>query len=190
VLCARTTRTSGIVEYCELDEERLNMQDDAGKLKFGAANICNHYFSVDFLQNVANNPMPYHIAKKKIPCFDGEKTAASPDVNGVKMEHFIFDCFDRAKNLTLWEVTREDEFGPVKNAEAPNATDTASSARKMLSDLHRRWIEKAGGKIDGDGLVEIDPLVSYGGEGLQQLKGKTIDAHENVDINEAFMKSL
>lgn len=57
-----------VAEYSELDAQRCNLRSDDGKLLFGAGNICNHYFSVPFLREVANSPLPYHIAKKKIPC--------------------------------------------------------------------------------------------------------------------------
>ena len=38
----------------------------------------------------------------------------------------------------------------------------------MLKALHRKWIEKEGITLEGEGDIEIDPLVSYNGEGLMQ----------------------
>jgi UDP-N-acetylglucosamine/UDP-N-acetylgalactosamine diphosphorylase len=43
----------------------------------------------------------------------------------------------------------------------------------------RRWISAAGAVVEdeGDGAgVEVSPLISYGGEGLKFLSGKSIKA--------------
>jgi UDP-N-acetylglucosamine pyrophosphorylase len=47
----------------------------------------------------------YHIAKKKIPYADdnGKRTDAK-EVNGWKMEQFIFDIFDSAERMVVFEV--------------------------------------------------------------------------------------
>ena len=79
----------------------------------------------------------------------------------------------------MWEVLREEEFSPLKNAEGAKK-DTPFTARQALYNLHRSFIEKAGGKIDypDDGsevVVEISPLISYDGEDLNHLvSGKSI----------------
>lgn len=75
----------------------------------------------------------------------------------------------------MWEVLREEEFSPLKNAEGAKK-DTPSTARQALYSLHRSFIEKAGGKIepadgddDSEAVIEISPLISYDGEGLNRL---------------------
>lgn len=42
-----------------------------GKLLFGAGNICNHFYSVEFLRNaISRMDSRYHLAYKKIACAD------------------------------------------------------------------------------------------------------------------------
>lgn len=73
--------------------------------------------------------------------------------------------FEEAKRFGLFETLREEEFAPLKNA---TGEDSPESARQMLRALHRRWVEKEGVKLEGEGEVEVDPLVSFNGEGLRQ----------------------
>mmetsp|Transcript_85863 Transcript_85863/g.228906 ORF Transcript_85863/g.228906 Transcript_85863/m.228906 type:complete len:162 (+) Transcript_85863:97-582(+) len=70
------------------------------------------------------------------------------------------------------QVLREDEFAPVKNAPGA-AADSPDTARKLLLDLGRRYVEAAGGKVEGGGGVEVSPLVSFSGEGLAELLAGT-----------------
>lgn len=180
---ARRGEKNVVVEYSELDETRKNMKDAKGKLLFGAGNICNHFFSVAFLKDTVCPKWSHqtHVAKKKIPYADPETgdTVKPSENNGVKMEGFIFDSFPLAGpgKLAILEVGR-DEFAPVKNPPTEK-NDTPDTARKILSDLHRKWVEAAGGTVSGpeDAVVEVSPLLSYSGEGLETAcKGKTFTA--------------
>ena len=48
-------------------------EEGPGRLLYDAGNICNHYFSYDFLERVCNkyaDTLTHHIAKKQIPCVD------------------------------------------------------------------------------------------------------------------------
>lgn len=93
-------------------------RDEDGQLTFRAGNICNHYFTVEFLEKVCSLELPYHVAKKKIPTVNDEGELIKPETpNGIKLEKFIFDVFAFAKNFALLEVDREDEFSPLKNSD-------------------------------------------------------------------------
>lgn len=174
-----------VVEYSEMDKETCERRDPAtGKLVFGAGNICNHYFSRAFLEDTVLPGMGdmYHVAHKKIPAAHGPsgETRKPSENNGIKLESFIFDVFPLSKKMVLFETSREEEFAPVKNAPG-TATDSPDTAREMISEQAKRWARAAGasrpgGEEGGDGggggggkqgLSEISPLVSYGGEGLQ-----------------------
>lgn len=168
-----------IIEYSELSEEMAKLEDGNGKLVYFGGSILNHIFKVSFLKRITSSlellRSKYHIAKKKVPYYsNGEKI--TPTVpNGVKFEMFYFDIFSLSAISAAIEVLRSEEFAPVKNA---NGVDSPESARKLLSDLHLRWIKKAGAILPSnipEGCVcEISPLVSVAGENLDFLSDKKI----------------
>ncbi|XP_053672528.1 UDP-N-acetylhexosamine pyrophosphorylase-like protein 1 [Anopheles nili] len=163
-----------VVEYSELSSETATQRNPCdGKLTFNAGNICNHFFTTEFLRRIAETQMPLHVAKKKIPFIDtvtGERV--KPTVpNGIKMEKFIFDVFPLAKQFVALEGRREEEFSALKNADSAGI-DCPASVRNDIYRLHRKWLINAGASeiIDaGDGSIdcEISPLLSYAGENLE-----------------------
>jgi UDP-N-acetylglucosamine/UDP-N-acetylgalactosamine diphosphorylase len=166
-----------VVEYSELSEEMAKQADGTGKLVYGAANICNHFYTVDFLAGVNDDVLTYHVAHKKIPYAGADgATVKSTDKNGIKLECFIFDAFPESKKMAVLEVDRAEEFSPVKNAPG-NPVDSPDSARGMISAASTRWIEAAGATVKNISgkIFEISPLVSYGGEGLESQKGVEIE---------------
>jgi UDP-N-acetylglucosamine/UDP-N-acetylgalactosamine diphosphorylase len=68
---------------------------------FNAGNICNHYFLLTFLQSICSQHLEglsHHIAKKKISFIDNKGQRIEPtEVNGMKMEKFVFDVFKYSK---------------------------------------------------------------------------------------------
>ncbi|KAJ4841845.1 UDP-N-acetylglucosamine diphosphorylase 1 [Turnera subulata] len=139
--------------------------------------VCLHMFTVDFLNQVANgleNDSIYHLAEKKIPSIHGHTM-------GLKLEQFIFDAFPYAPSTALFEVLREEEFAPVKNANGSNF-DTPDSAKLLVLRLHSRWVVAAGGFLTHSVPlyatgVEVSPLCSYAGENLEAIcRGRTFHA--------------
>lgn len=188
VMCLRDGRPS-VVEYSELPQSMSVMRSEAsGQLLYSAGNIVQHFFTFSFLRSHADFPLPYHVAHKVIPCVDartGESVVpAAP--NGVKLEMFVFDAFERARNMQALAVERDDEFSPVKNAAKPGVADTPVTARRDLAKMHCRMLQRAGATLlnrqspdqaaahDAVCECEISPLLSYAGEGLEAVKGKTI----------------
>ncbi len=90
----------------------------------------------------------FHIAKKKIPSVNEQgKTVTPKDINGWKLEMFIFDVFEFAQNMVALEVLREEEFSPLKNAPG-SPQDSPDSCRKHLSDMFKNMVKRAGGTVE------------------------------------------
>ncbi|XP_047522522.1 UDP-N-acetylhexosamine pyrophosphorylase [Pieris napi] len=159
-----------VVEYSELTDEAANRRNQDGRLTFSAGNICNHYFSADFLLKISDfeRKLKLHVAKKKIPYVNDGIKIKPTEPNGIKMEKFIFDVFEFAENFICLEVARDVEFSALKNADSAKK-DCPSTAREDLLTLHRKYIREAGGIITDDIDVEISPLLSYGGENLREF---------------------
>lgn len=183
---ARRGEAFGVVEYSELSREKSEMRHSNGQLAFRAANIANHYFTMDFLDRVEvmERKMAFHIARKKIPTVsleDGSPIKPS-EPNGMKLELFVFDVFPYTHNLTVLEVERQEEFSPLKNAPG-SKTDGPETSRRDLLAQQKRWLQAAGAKY-GDGVeVEVLPQVTYAGEGLDWARG--VEFSKNTVVKDA-----
>lgn len=178
-----------VIEYSEISKELTEKLDpsDSSKLFLRAANIVNHYYSVDLLDRKlhqwisSQEHLPFHIAKKKIPCVDlktGEIVKPS-EPNGIKLEQFIFDVFPSVdlEKFGLLEVERSEEFSPLKNG--PSASnDNPASCRKDYLELGTKWVKNNGGKVAG--LVEVCGLTSYHGEDMEFVNGKEYKDEEQI----------
>ncbi|XP_018322656.1 UDP-N-acetylhexosamine pyrophosphorylase [Agrilus planipennis] len=164
-----------VVEYSEITEKTASLRDDKENLIFKDGNICNHFFTVTFLRRIGEkheNNLKLHVAKKKIPYVNDQGETVKPNApNGIKIEKFIFDVFEYSKFFVTWEVPRDSEFSALKNSD-DIGKECPSTARQSLFNLHKKYIENAGGQVEGN-VVEISPLLSYEGEDLESLvKGK------------------
>ncbi|KAI9604359.1 hypothetical protein H4Q26_003973 [Puccinia striiformis f. sp. tritici PST-130] len=190
---ARKNKLWSVVEYSEMDESvASSIGSQSGQLKFNSANIANHFYSYKFLESIKSfeDKLSYHIANKKIPHIDLKtKELIKPSKpNGIKLELFIFDVFPFVESLTLLEVDRKEEFSPLKNA--PNTgTDDPQTSRRDLLAQQKRWLESAGCKFSNPDIeLELSPIVSYAGEGLKILNGKTIDKSAYVHDKDGLNK--
>lgn len=160
-----------MVEYSEITSKTAELRNSNGELVFNAGNICNHYFTLDFLRAIGNDhetEIELHVAKKKISYVDENGAKRMPDTpNGIKVEKFVFDVFKFSENFVSWEVSREQEFSALKNSDS-SGIDCPLTARRDVIALHKKWLLDAGSQsVFGD--VEVCPLTSYAGENLSEL---------------------
>ena len=165
--------TVTIAEYSKVPPDVAQRVNAQGTLEFNHGNICNQVFSFSFLQKVCSDYYPqfssrYNTANKTIEGVD--EAGVKRQQQCVKFELFYFEAFRFAEAVGVLEVDRASEFAPVKNAEG---VDSPASARKMMSDLHKSWLEKYLAKVESgsDSRVEVSGLVSYEGENLGEFGG-------------------
>lgn len=157
-----------VLEYTEIPDKVKKEKTIDGRLFYGLGHISIHLFKLDFIEAHADAEIPYHVAAKKMDVWDAEVGLIKPaEPNAYKLERFIFDFFPLASRLTVLKTSRQEEFAPVKNK---TGVDSPESARKLIRDLHMRWLQAAGISTEQlrNAEIEISPLLLYGGEGLRK----------------------
>ena len=156
-----------VVEYIDMDESSQRAVDEKGKLVYWAGSIAIHMINVAFAESVADAGLPWHQSRKKVPYLAGNRVVKPTEENAVKFETFVFDALPFAKTALNFEVRREHEFAPVKNAEG---IDSVQSCRQLLTNYFCEWLAAAGVSVPVAGMctgedawkpvVEISPLYS------------------------------
>lgn len=128
-LCLEDGKPS-IIEYYELTPEMAEAKDKNGSLLYGFGVILNYLFRVDKLMEILNRNLPLHIVEKKVPYLDENGILQKPEApNAYKFETLILDMIYMMDDCLSFEVEREREFAPVKNAVG---VDSVESARELL----------------------------------------------------------
>lgn len=129
VLCLEDGKPS-IVEYYEMTDEMIHSRDDEGKLLYNYGVILNYLFRVDILEQIMKKNLPTHVVEKKIPYMNEHGEYVKPDEpNGYKFEKLVLDMIHMMDNCLSFEVEREREFAPIKNA---TGVDSLESARELM----------------------------------------------------------
>ena len=124
-LCLEDGKPS-IVEYYELTEEMKEARDEHGEPAYNFGVILNYLFREKDLEAIEESELPLHVVEKKIPYIDKEGNAVLPDQpNGYKYETLVLDMIHQVDNCLSYEVERNKEFAPIKNATGVDSVDTA-----------------------------------------------------------------
>lgn len=157
-----------VIEYSDLPDDVAENRAADGSLKFWAGSIAVHMFSVSFLERALalKDSLPFHIARKKVPCVDdGGRFIEPNEPNALKFERFIFDLLPHARNPLVVEYAEADVFAPLKNA--PGASrDTPEYVQRFMISQHRKWLEAAGTQVASDVAIEISPLWALDAQGV------------------------
>ncbi len=127
VLCTQDGKPS-IVEYFEMPEDLKN-KTKKGELVYRYGVILNYLFNVHDLNLTLSGKLPYHLADKAIAHMENGVRVTPAKPCGYKFETLVVDMVRLMGSCLAYEVEREREFAPVKNA---TGTDSVDTARELL----------------------------------------------------------
>lgn len=162
-----------VIEYSDLPDEQAQRKNPDGSLVFELGSIAIHIINTSFVEqlNAKGFSLPLHKAVKKIANLDDNGTLIDPkEPNGIKLESFVFDALPLSSESIILQTIRAEEFGPVKNA---TGTDSAETAKQMITERAATWLEAAGIKIprkpdnSADCILEIAPTFALNPEDVK-----------------------
>ncbi len=131
VICLEDGHPS-IVEYYELTDELINTKDENGDPAYYFGVILNYLFKVEDLEKIREKNLPLHIVEKKISYMDEKGNHIKPESpNGFKFEQLVLDMIYQLDSCLSFEVERNKEFAPIKNA---TGIDSVESARELCRE--------------------------------------------------------
>ena len=135
VFCKKNGRPN-VIEYSEITDEMAEATDANGELLYGESHILCNLFSVEAIERMGANPLPYHVAFKKATYMAKNGEIVVPDSpNAYKFEAFLFDAFGVVDEMAILRVKREEEFAPVKNADSVGV-DCPKTARELYKKFY------------------------------------------------------
>lgn len=131
VMCLEDNKPS-IIEYFEMSQEMLDEKTESGEYAYNYGVTLNYLFKMECLEEILRAKLPVHFAKKKIAYVTADGKKVKPEEpNGYKFELFILDMIHMLENCLPYEVERNKEFAPIKNA---SGVDSIESARNLLKE--------------------------------------------------------
>ena len=135
VFCRRNGKPN-VIEYSEITDEMAEAVDENGELLYGESHILCNLFSIDAIERMGKEPLPYHVAYKKAKYIDKDGNLVVPDSpNAYKFEAFLFDAFGEVDDMAILRVKREEEFAPVKNSDE-KGVDCPKTARELYKKFY------------------------------------------------------
>ena len=135
VFCRRNGKPN-VIEYSEITDEMAEATDENGELLYGESHILCNLFSIDAIERMGSEPLPYHVAFKKEKYIDKDGNLVEPDSpNAYKFEAFLFDAFGEVDDMAVLRVKREEEFAPVKNSDE-KGVDCPKTARELYKKFY------------------------------------------------------
>ena len=129
VMCLEDGRPS-IVEYYELTDEMREEKNEKGDYAYNFGVILNYLFSVSALERIMSHKLELHVVKKQVTYLDEAGRQIKPEEpNAYKFEQLVLDMIHDLKSCLPFEVIREKEFAPIKNA---TGVDSVETARELL----------------------------------------------------------
>ena len=130
-ICTEDGKPS-IIEYYELTDELMNAKDEQGNLAYSFGVILNYLFRISDLERIREKKLPLHVVEKKIAHLDQDVVLQKPDKpNGCKFEQLVLDMIHELDSCLPYEVVRNKEFAPIKNA---TGVDSVESARELCKE--------------------------------------------------------
>ena len=148
-----------VIEYTVMPDELAERTDADGNLVFNAGSIAIHAIAVPFVERLNQGGgfgLPWNRADKKVPHVkpgSGERVVPT-EPNAVKLETFVFDALPLAGASIVLETKRDEEFAPIKNADAPGSVvpDSPAESRQIQRDRAAKWVAAAGGRAPAGAL--------------------------------------
>lgn len=123
VLCNEDGKPA-IIEYYEMPE-RLKNKKKKGELVYRYGVTLNYLFNVHDLNATLSGRLPYHLAEKAIPHIENGERVTPDAPCGYKFETLVVDMVKLMGSCLAYEVERDREFAPVKNAAGADSVETA-----------------------------------------------------------------
>jgi len=167
-----------VVEYSELGLDNRCILDNNGEIRDWAGNTAIHMITLGLVQRLNEDgfSLPYHQAIKRVNSFGAQDEISG--IEGWKFETFIFDAIPLAKRTCCMEISRQEEFAPLKNKDGDDSPETV---RKILSNMYKSWLNDAGIEVEPQVKVEISPLFALSKEELRtKIKGRNISGDKDI----------
>lgn len=151
-----------VIEYSNLPDQLADQTDAQGNLKFNAGSIAIHVIAVDFVESINREgfALPWNRAEKKVPYIDEAGERHDPDTpNAVKLETFVFDALPLCETSIVYETRREEEFAPIKNADAPGAKDSPATSKQLQANRAGRWLAANGVDVPFNGHGDTPAVI-------------------------------